>query len=105
MVEELYVYGFALVPVIVGMVELLKRAGMPKRYSPVASIVFGLIAGFYYLAPGDPPRAVFFGLVAGLSAVGLYSGTKNTMEELKNKQGAYPQKKAKPNKNTVRRGR
>ncbi len=78
--EVLSIYGVALVPVIMGIIELLKRTGVPKQYSPIIALILGIFSGFYYLAPGDPPKAVFFGIIAGLSAVGLYSGTKNTFQ-------------------------
>lgn len=79
--EEFSVYGIALVPIILGMVELLKRVGIPKKLSPLAAVILGLLAGFYYLAPGEPKKAIFLGIVSGLSAIGLWSGTKNTLEE------------------------
>lgn len=80
--DAINVYGIALVPVVLAMVELLKRVGIPKKLSPIVSIVLGLLAGFYYLAPDDPKKAIFLGLVVGLSAIGLFSGTKNTIENL-----------------------
>ncbi|MDO9536422.1 MAG: hypothetical protein Q7J85_14100 [Bacillota bacterium] len=79
--EEFTVYGFTLVPIVLAMVELLKRVGIPKRLSPVVALLLGILSGFYYLAPGDPKKAIFLGLVIGLSAIGLFSGTKNTYEE------------------------
>ena len=82
--DEFSVYGIALVPVIVAMIELLKRVGVPKKYSPLIALALGITCGFYYLAPGEPQKAVFLGIVIGLSAIGLFSGTKNTMEELTN---------------------
>lgn len=78
--DEITIYGMALVPVITAMVQLLKMSGLPKKYLPFSSLIMGILSGFYYLAPGDPPKAVFLGIIVGLSAVGLYSGTKNTME-------------------------
>lgn len=80
--EELTIYGLALVPLIMGMIELVKVVGLPKKYSPVAAVILGIFFGFYYLAPGDPQKAIFFGIVIGLSSVGLYSGTKNTMQQV-----------------------
>ena len=80
--EAINVYGIALVPVVLAMVELLKRAGIPKKLSPIVSIVLGILAGFYYLAPDDPKKAIFLGLVVGLSAIVLFSVTKNTIENL-----------------------
>lgn len=79
--EEFSVYGIALVPVILAMVELLKRVGIPKKLSPIVALILGILCGFYYLAPGEPQKAIFLGVVAGLSAIGLFSGAKNTMEE------------------------
>lgn len=79
--EEFSVYGIALVPVILAMVELLKRAGIPKKLSPLVSLLLGVLCGFYYIAPGEPRKAIFLGIVAGLSAIGLFSGTKNTIED------------------------
>ncbi len=82
--DEFTIYGIALVPIITGMVQLLKMSGLPKKYAPFMSLLMGILAGYYYLAPDDPPRAIFLGIVIGLSAVGLYSGTKNTMEGFRN---------------------
>ncbi|MEW5921041.1 MAG: hypothetical protein AB1796_08915 [Bacillota bacterium] len=87
--DEFTIYGIALVPVITGMVQLLKMSGLPKKYTPFMSLLMGVLAGFYYLAPDDPPRAVFLGVIVGLSAVGLYSGTKNTMEGFRNNHCNY----------------
>jgi hypothetical protein len=84
-VEEFSAYGIALVPIILGMVELLKRVGIPKKLSPLVAVILGILAGFYYLAPGDPKKAILFGVVSGLSAIGLWSGTKNTLEEFSSK--------------------
>lgn len=79
--EEFSVYGITLVPVILAMVELLKRVGIPKKLSPLVALLLGILCGFYYIAPGEPRKAVFLGLVTGLSAIGLFSGTKNTIED------------------------
>lgn len=82
--EDITIYGMALVPVIMGLVELLKRVGIPKKYVPVFAILLGILCGLYYLAPDDPRKAVFLGIVMGLSSIGLYSGTKNTYQGLRN---------------------
>ncbi len=79
--EEFNVFGIALVPVILAIVELLKLVGVPRKLSPLVALILGIFCGFYYLAPGEPQKAVFWGVVAGLSAIGLFSGTKNTIED------------------------
>ena len=77
--DQLTVYGVALVPVIIGLSELLKRFGLPTRLIPLASLALSLFFSFFYLAPGEPKKALFFGTVLGLSAIGLFSGAKNTI--------------------------
>lgn len=62
---------FAIVlPVVIGLVEAIKRAGLSSRYSPIVSILLGVV--LMYLFGGD----IWEGLLAGLSASGLYSGVK-----------------------------
>jgi len=75
------VYGVALVGLIVGLVEVLKRTGFPKRFLPLSSLIFGVAAGVFYVHPTDLKVGVIVGLMMGLSASGLYSGTKNTFEK------------------------
>lgn len=75
------VYDVALIAVIVGLVELLKGLGLKKKLLPVASLVFGLAAGIFYVYPGDLKGGIIVGLMLGLSASGLYSGTKSTIEK------------------------
>lgn len=75
------VYGVALIGLIVGLVEVLKRAGLPKRFLPLSSLIFGVAAGIFYINPEDLRAGIIVGLMMGLSASGLYSGTKNTFEK------------------------
>lgn len=83
--DQFSVYGLAPVPVVVGLAELLKRAGVPKSLIPAVSIVLGLLFAFFYLAPGNPKKAILMGLVLGLSSIGLFSGAKNTYTGIKNR--------------------
>lgn len=76
MLEELFASGAAFVPLVVALVEGLKQAGLPARWAPLASLVFGIVAGFVYVVPGDPRLATLAGLMIGLAASGLYSGTR-----------------------------
>ena len=79
--------GLAGVPVIVGLVQVLKRAWpeLRGRWVPLLSLGLGLAlnvwAGWYVgLAL---PEALAVGLVAGLSASGLYSQGKTFIEGTK----------------------
>jgi hypothetical protein len=76
------VYEVSLVMVIVVLVEFCKRFGLSTRWLPLLNIVLGLAAAFVYMAPGDPKQAVIVGLVIAFSAMGLWSGAKNTNEKL-----------------------
>lgn len=71
-------YNVAIVPLIIGIVQLLKKYGFPVKYSPIAAIVLGLAFGIAFAA--NLKEAVIIGLMLGLSASGLYSGGKNLME-------------------------
>lgn len=74
---EFTVYDIAVIPLIIALVGLIVKMGFPKKYAPLPALALGIAAGFVYLAPGDPKQAVLYGIVAGLAAVGLYSGVKN----------------------------
>lgn len=76
-------YDIAILPAIVGVVEILKRLGLPSKWAPLASLVLGLMSGYFYVAPGNLTQAVLSGIGLGLAAVGLWSGPKNTVEGLR----------------------
>jgi hypothetical protein len=80
MFEELLSYaGIPAVFLIIGIAELLKKIGFNSKFIPVVNVVLGLVAGVA-LNPGDILAGIFTGLAVGLSAGGLYSGTKNVKE-------------------------
>ena len=70
-----------IIAIIVGLVELFKQAGLPKKASPLVALAFGIAGGVIYLFPGDIKAGIFMGLVMGLSASGLYSGGKTLLEQ------------------------
>lgn len=74
------VYDIAIVPFILGIVELVKRLGLPSKFCPIVGVVLGVVIGMVYVSPTDIAQGVLVGASLGLSAVGLYSGTKNTKE-------------------------
>ena len=80
---DITVFDVALVPIIVGLAEVGKRIGFPKKFIPVLDLALGLLAGFFYVAPGDAREAALVGIALGLSASGLYSGVKNVAQGVK----------------------
>lgn len=65
----------AVIPVAVGLVELAKASGLPSKFAPLASLFFA-IGGSFVFPQETLVLTVFAGLVLGLSASGLYSGSK-----------------------------
>lgn len=75
------VYDVALIPLILGIVELFKIGGMKAKYSPFVAVFFGIVFGVVYIAPTDWKQGIVIGLAIGLGASGLYSSSKNLMEK------------------------
>lgn len=76
------IYDIAVVPVITGLVQLFKMAGLKTKYSPFLAVLLGILFGVFYFS-SSIKEGVLVGLVLGLSASGLYSGSKNMMEKEK----------------------
>lgn len=74
------VYDVMIVPFILGIVELVKKLGLPSKFCPIVGVALGVVIGMVYVSPTDIAQGVLVGASLGLSAVGLYSGTKNTKE-------------------------
>ncbi|MHA6260838.1 hypothetical protein ACXYMX_13215 [Sporosarcina sp. CAU 1771] len=75
------IYDVVLIPLIIGIVQLLKITGLPKKMLPIVSLLFGLLAGIFYMHPGDIKGGILVGLMMGLSASGMYSGGKALIEQ------------------------
>lgn len=67
--------GFSIIAIVVALVELAKRLGLPDRLSPLVALGFGI--GFSFLSSGISIDSGVAGLVVGLSACGLWSGVKS----------------------------
>ncbi len=70
------VYDVVLIPLILGLVELFKKAGINKRFLPFIAVLLGIIIGVVYVVELDLKQGILVGVMLGLSASGLYSGTK-----------------------------
>lgn len=75
------IYDVALLPLIMGLVELFKRAGVSKKILPFIAIVIGITIGIVYVSNFNIKEGILIGLILGLSASGLYSSTKNIIEK------------------------
>jgi hypothetical protein len=77
---EYQVYDIAILPVIIGLVSLCIKMGLPKKLSPLIAVILGITAGIVYIAPDNIQQAILAGVTIGLSASGLYSGAKNVLK-------------------------
>ena len=74
--------GVAVVPLIVGLVEVAKGVGLGSRWAPALAIGLGLALSLGYRAALGVPagaewaQATLSGLAFGLAATGLYSGAR-----------------------------
>lgn len=71
-------FGVVIVPAVTGLVQVAKGIGMPSKLAPAAALLFGILASLAGLVAGHDSwiPAVVAGVGTGLSAVGLYAGTK-----------------------------
>lgn len=69
------IYDVALIPATMGLVEVAKSAGLPSKYAPIVSLCIGMALGIG-TSLDNIGKGVIVGVAIGLSASGLYSGTK-----------------------------
>lgn len=79
------VYDVAIVPLILGMVELAKKLGLSTKYCALLSAILGIVIGIVYVAPENLLEGILVGLSLGLAASGLYSGSKNAYQDIAKK--------------------
>ena len=80
--------GIALIPIITILVDVMKKAGVPKNFAPLVSLIIGVIVGIIFENNGDIKNAIITGLIMGMSASGLYSSGKeatNGIIKMRNK--------------------
>ena len=69
----------AVVAIVVGLVEAIKRAtNLDSRFTPLVSIIFG-VSIMSAVGVDTVTMNIFEGVIVGLTASGLYSGTKATL--------------------------
>lgn len=80
---DLIVYSLAL-PLTIAVVQVLKEAGISTRYAGLAALATGIAAGLLVrlsgVGSGSLALAALTGAVAGLSAAGVWSGTRALRE-------------------------
>jgi len=79
-VKKMEITDVLLIAVIVGLVELVKFVGVPKKLLPIISLVLGVAGGVVYMFPNDVKSGILVGLIMGLAASGFYSGSKEIIK-------------------------
>jgi hypothetical protein len=68
----------AVVPLILALVQVAKMMNVPHKWSPILSIGIGILLSFLIgYENGSLTNNILTGIIHGLSASGLYSGTKS----------------------------
>lgn len=67
-----------LVPITMGIVEVIKLVGLSKRFIPLLSLAVGVSSAV--ILGGEITGVIALqGVIIGLTAVGLWSGVSNTV--------------------------
>lgn len=70
------------VALIIALVSGIKVTGVPSRFSPLISLAAGVI--FYGSFPvGNFQTNILYGIIAGLTASGFYSGARTVIDPTK----------------------
>lgn len=75
---EISTQFLVLVPVVLGIVQAIKLAGLPTRWAPLTSIGVGVLGAFLIGGLTFGGSVILQGIIAGLSAAGLWSGASST---------------------------
>jgi hypothetical protein len=78
-------YGVAVVPLLLALMEIVKGAGLNPKYAGLVSWALGVALAFAYgltEAGWTILQCSVIGSAIGLSASGLYSGVKNTSQAM-----------------------
>ncbi|RJX24740.1 MAG: hypothetical protein C4554_08345 [Dethiobacter sp.] len=79
--------GVSAIAIILGLVQLARMLGLSEKYASLLTVALGLLAsvGYHFYSDQMWYESVIVGLVLGLSAIGLYTGTKETIESFRQK--------------------
>lgn len=72
-----------LIAIIVGLIEVAKKLGLNSKFAPLLSVILGVGLSLMAGITSTVPNMILTGVIIGLSAIGLYSGTKSTVQTIK----------------------
>lgn len=78
--------NISLSAVVLGLGSIVGQLGLPKKLLPLCNIVIGIVVSFLVIQ-GVFGEKLLEGLILGLTASGLYSGTKNVSQHITKNRG------------------
>lgn len=66
--------ALAAAPLVLGLVAVIRQVGLPSRFAPLGSIILGI--GLVALTGIEWQAFIVQGIIVGLVASGLWSGSK-----------------------------
>lgn len=69
----------ATLALIIGLTQVLKLSGLPKRWVPLSALALGICA--VYLTDGVSGGSTILGIMVGLMSIGLFSGGRATLNK------------------------
>jgi uncharacterized membrane protein (DUF441 family) len=80
-IEQATTNAVVVVPLILAVVQAFKMTGLPSKWAPMVSIGMGIVVAFFASnglenLEQNFGTIILHGVIYGLSASGLYSGTK-----------------------------
>ena len=80
--NEILIQAGVIVPVVVALAEVAKNMKFPKKYLPLFDMAAGTLISVFYVG-ADIKTQIAVGVIAGLTACGAYSASKNTIQAVK----------------------
>ena len=72
-----------LVALLIAVLEVIKKVEfVDHKFIPIMSLGLGILIGIFY-SGFDIKEGILYGVMLGVSAVGLYSGATNVVEGFK----------------------
>jgi len=62
-------------PIVIALVQIVKAAGLRKRYTPIVALILGLATGISY-GGYTLSYNILLGILVGVGSCGLWSGFK-----------------------------
>lgn len=69
------------IPIITGLIEVIKPLGIPSKCLPLLSVALGVIFGIFFYGE---PNGIVIGIIFGLASSGLFDFNKDIIQLITN---------------------